>query len=125
MATNRTPLSRVTAGTILKENATGSGAIAASLTAIRGAQLASVSIALDAAPVTSEFLTVTLDAVAGAAYDSLLYRLDPASVAAFSIIVTADDFGDVWLSPGDAVTVAHPNTDAATYGVEIVAMEAG
>ena len=125
MANTRVVLSRATGRTVIKDNITGAAAIAAEMTAIRGAQLLSVSVSLNVAPIVSEFLTVTLDAVAGAAYDALLYKLDLSSLAVTSLIVTEEDFGEVWLVPGDVIVVDYANTGTAIYGVEIVTMESG
>jgi hypothetical protein len=124
MPQTRTPLAGVTAGAITKINETGDAAMSVTYTAARSARLISVSVKLGAIPTTGEALTITLDAVAGAAYDVLLYSLDPAALSLTSLIVTEEDYGDVWLIPGDKIVIAYTNTDAATYGVEIVAMEA-
>ena len=125
MATTRIVLNRVIGRVVVKENVTGNAAIDIGFVAIRGMQLQSVSITFDAAPVTNETLAVSLDAIAGADYDATLYALNPAALAAKSIIITERDFGDIWLIPGDAINVTYANSDAVTYGVEIIVMEAG
>ena len=106
---------------IVKENATGAAAIAASLTVPAGNiyQLVAVSVHLDAAPTTAEDLTVTLNSAAGAEYDVLLYILDPSIASVTDIFWQADN--PVYLGAGDAIDVAYTNTDTGTYGVQIVA----
>ena len=105
--------------TSAKTVATGTGAIAASGTVATGStyQLVSVSIHFDAAPTTSEDLTITLDANAGAAYDLLLYTLDPSASSVTDILWQPDQ--DLVLEAGDAVDVAYTNSDGNTYGVQI------
>lgn len=127
MAETRTRLGNSpNSAAMVKTTATGSGAIAATFTAIKACRLTSVTCKLDAVPATSENFTVTLDAKAGAAYDVLLYSIDPSAAAATSatnIVLTSEHWGEIWLQTGDAVTVAYANTDTATYGVEITVIE--
>lgn len=110
-------------GSVVKTNATGSAAIAASFTAIQATKLVSVTCHFSAAPTTSENLTITLNANAGAAYDVLLFKIDPASQSATDLVIGTDDWGLIELVAGDAIDVAYTNTDGLTYGVEITAEE--
>lgn len=107
--------------TLVKAQSTGTGALAQTATAVRVSQVASVTLHLDSIPTTSEALTITLDAVAGAAYDVLLYSLDLAAVSAADLVWFPNE--EIWLEPGDALTVAYANSDGATYGVQTTLME--
>ena len=106
---------------VFKVNAEGDGAILATMTVPVGTcyRLTSVSVRFNAAPTTSENLTVTLDANAGATFDTLLYTVDPSAAATYSILYLPDQ--EVFLEGGDAVTVAFANTDHRHYGVQITA----
>jgi hypothetical protein len=107
------------AASVFKTNGTGAVAIATTMTVPigRSYRLVSVSLHLSAAPTTNELLTFTLNAVAGADYDTLLYSIDPAAHAMTDLMWTPDE--EIILVGGDAVDVAYPNTDLATYGVQI------
>ena len=104
---------------VFKVNATGGAAIAesaavpASMTFI----LRHVTLALNAAPTTSENFTITLNANAGAAYDVLLYSLDLAAGSTTDLVWFPDE--PLYLEGGDAVDVAYTNTDTGTYGLQI------
>ena len=106
-----------------KINATGAGAIAATMTVPVGTtyRLVSVSLHNSAAPTTSENLTITLDANAGAAYDTLLYTIDLAAAAVTDLMWSPDE--EKFLEGGDAIDVAYANTDVVTYGVQITVKE--
>lgn len=110
---------------VYKVNGTGAAAIATSLTVPSGGtyQLLSVTLKYNAAPTTSESLTVTLNANAGAAYDTLLYTVDPSATAMTSMLWQPDE--PLYLEGGDAVDVAYTNTDTKTYGVQITAAQVG
>ena len=106
---------------VFKVNATGAVAIAASMTVPAGGtyRLVSVTLALDAAPTTSEDFTITLDANAGAAYDVLLYSLDLSLGSTVDLVWFPGE--PLLLEGGDAIDVAYTNTDTGTYGVQITA----
>jgi len=109
-------------GRIRVENATaGSGAIAASMTALRVARITNVTLNLDATPTTSENFTITFNSVTGAAYDALLYSVDLANESTTDVLWMPDQ--PLWMQPGDAIDVAYTNTDGNTYGVLITAIE--
>ena len=106
---------------VYKVNGTGAAAIATSLTVPAGRtyRLVSVTCKFNAAPTTSESLTVTLDAGAGAAYDVVLYSVDPSATSMTSMAWQPDK--PVLLEGGDAIDVAFTNTNTKTYGVQITA----
>ena len=106
---------------VLKINATGGAAIATSHTVPASGthKLISISLALNAAPTTSENFTVTLDANAGAAYDVLLYSLDLSAGSTTDLVWFPDE--PLLLEGGDAIDVAYTNTDTVTYGLQITA----
>lgn len=99
------------------ENETGAGAISTSLSAIRVAQILSVTVKMSAAPTTSENLTITLNSVATGTYDTVLYSVDLAAGSTTSATWMPDQ--PLWLQPGDSIDVAYTNTDVGTYGVLI------
>jgi len=103
-------------------NATGATAIATS-TSISGTyRLVSVTVHFNAAPTTTEDLTVTLNANDGAAYDTVLYSVDPSASSATDIVFIPD--GDIIFETGDELDVAYANTDTNTYGLRIVTVPA-
>jgi len=107
------------AASVYKFNGTGGGVVWLTATVPTGRhyQLVSVSIALDAAPTTSENFTITLNANAGAEYDVLLYSLD-LSVGSTTDLMWSPE-SDIILGGGDSIDVAYTNTDTGTYGVQI------
>ena len=94
--------------------ATGTGAIAKSFTAVRNTYLKSVSLHLSAAA-TQETLTITLDSAKGAAYDTVLFSQAMAGYA--DVVWLLDD--ELLLEEGDIVIATFTNTDARTYGIVI------
>ena len=97
------------------ERATGSGAVATTLAPGKAFQLLEVRVHLSSASATSENLRITMDAGAGAAYDSVLYSEDMDTVA--DLVVT---FTDRYFSSTDELDIAWTNTDARTFGLEII-----
>ena len=104
---------------VFKVNATGGAAIAQTVTVPAGATyvLYHVSLAMSAAPTTSENFTITLDANAGAAYDVLLYSLDLSAGSTTDLVWFPDE--PLYLEGGDALDVAYANTDVGTYGLQL------
>jgi hypothetical protein len=104
---------------VFKFNETGSAAIAHTATVPTSFhyKLISVSLNLSTAPVASEQYTIMLDSKVGAAYDTLLYSVDLAAGNTSDVVWLPD--WEITLEPGDAITVAFPNTDGRTYGSQI------
>ena len=100
--------------------ATNTGAISTSLVISDACYLHSVTCKFSSAPTTSENFVVTKNSVNGAAYDVPLLSEDPSSAAVTSIVQIWAE-GEVVLQVGDSVDVTFTNTDARTYGVEIIA----
>jgi|TARA_Y100000310_G_scaffold140352_2_gene139788 hypothetical protein len=99
-------------------NATGAGAIATSTTIADNFRLVGITVNFDAAPTTSENLTVTLNANDGAAYDTVLFSIDPSATSATDIVYIPDK--ELIFESGDEIDVAFANTDTNTYGLRIV-----
>lgn len=99
--------------------ATGAAAIAASYAPSAAFRLLQVTVHFDAAPTTSENLTITLNANDGAAYDTVLYSTDPSTGSVTDIVYLPEQ--PIYCEAGDAIDVAFANTDTNTYGVRIVA----
>jgi hypothetical protein len=116
--TNKVVASQV-ARTPIVDIATGAAAIAKSSAAHTTAFLLhSVTVHFNAAPTTSESLTVTLNAVTAAAYDTVLCKVNP-SVGALTDIAYLPD-APILCQAGDVIDVAFANTNTKTYGVRIV-----
>ena len=95
---------------------TGAVAISGTTGALtRPARLSAILVLLDAAPTTSESLTVTLDSADGAAYDTVIYSKDLVGIT--SLAVTDINLP---LAAGDELDVAYTNTDTNTVGVRLV-----
>ena len=94
------------------------GAIALSFAPGAVFRLVRVTVHFNIAPTTSENLTVTLNNLAGAAYDTVLRSVNP-SVGAITNVSFEFDDQQVFKN-GDQIDVAYTNTDARTYGAEIV-----
>jgi hypothetical protein len=104
---------------VFKTNATGNGILILDAPVPIGAtyRLVSVSLALSAGPVTSEFFTVTLDANAGPVYDILLYSVDPSVDVITDIFWQPED--EILLEGGDIVALRYANTDGRLYGLQV------
>lgn len=101
---------------VFKVESTGNGLIADSYEVEAGAyRIVSVAINFNAAPTTSENLTITLDDKLGAQYDVLLYTLDPSAAATTDILWQPDQ--ELMVVTGDVVTVDFANSDANVFGV--------
>jgi len=107
-------------GYIRRYYETGSAAISVSAGPLPfAAHFDHLSIKFDAAPTTSENFTVTKDSKLGAAYDTLLYSLNLSTSSVTDLVLTRDDIAAVF-GAGDTLLIEFPNTDTATYGLEIV-----
>ncbi len=105
--------------TNLRVSATGAAALSLSYTVPAGAtfDLNSVTVKFSAAPVSAEYLTITLDSAIGAAYDAVLYKVDPSATSATSLVW--QPAAPLYLSGGDVVVVAYANTDTRIWGATI------
>jgi hypothetical protein len=95
--------------------ATGSGAIALTLSPEVAFQVSEVRVHLNAAGGAGN-LTISLDSVAGAVYDVVLATVDMTAVVDLAWLPTRPhDF-----VAGDQLKVVWANVGGKTYGVEIV-----
>jgi len=101
--------------------ATGSGAVAMSYAPGVAFWLDAVTVRLSADPTTSENLDVVLDTADGSDYDITLWSVDPSASTGSKTDFYFVPAHPILCAAGDAITVSFPNTDAATYGVRIVA----
>ena len=108
---------------IYKQSWEGAGPVLAALTVPVGTvyRLHSASIKFNAAPTTSESLTITYDAQAGVNYDVVLYTINPSITAVTSLIWKPDELQ--YLHGGDVIRVAYNNNDTRTWGVQIIVEE--
>lgn len=105
--------------TVLRTAASASGAMSETLTVPAGDvyRLVSVTLGLNAAPTTSENLTITLDAVDGPNYDVLLYSVDLGAGGDTDLVWQPSEL--LYLLGGDQVDVVWSNTDTRTWGLLI------
>ena len=108
---------------IYKISEEGTGPVNVSMTVPPGSvyRLHSVSIKFNAAPVTSESLTITYDALAGVNYDVLLYTIDPSITSITSLIWKPDELQ--FLHGADAVDIFYNNNDGRTWGCQVIVEE--
>jgi len=108
---------------IYKVSEEGTGPVNVTLTVPVGRvyRLHSASIKFNAAPTTSESLTVTYDALAGVNFDVLLYTVNPSVTSVTSLIWKPDELQ--YLHGGDGIDIFYNNTDGRTWGVQIIAEE--
>jgi len=104
-----------------KDNETGTAAITSSAAIVKPTRLISVSCKFNAAPTTSENLTITANLASGAVYDVLLYSVDPSASSLTDLVWLPDE--PMWFYDGDSIDIAYTNTDTEDYGIEIVMME--
>jgi hypothetical protein len=110
----RTQLSEAHYGAFLSQVATGSAAIAVTLNPASRFVFRGFRLKLNAAA-TQETLTVTLDNAAGAAYDTVIFSQAMAGVQYIDFKYEGETFKN-----GDKLLFAWTNTDAKTYGLEIL-----
>ncbi len=103
--------------TVLRKAATGNGPIAETFAVPVGDtyRVLSASIHLNAAPTTSENLTIDLDSVAGSNYDARLYSLDLGGGAVTDLVWQPD--APLYLVGGDGLDVTWANTNGRTWGL--------
>lgn len=111
-------LTKTVSATETVYNATGSGAISLSTSMSARFKLNHITIHFNAAPTTSENLTLTLNANDGAAYDTVLYSIDPSADSSTDVFWFPEK--DVIFENGDELDLAFTNTDTKTYGARIV-----
>ena len=72
-----------------------------------GFNVKALTLKFDAAPTTSENITLTIDSAHGAGFDTVIRTLDPSVTSATDVI-----FEDIEVfANGDALTVTYTNTD--------------
>lgn len=101
-------------GVYYKDTATGSAALAKTITSSGAWRLDSVRVHLNAVGAGGD-LTVTLDAIAGAAYDVVLFTQD---MTAVTDLVWIPD-REIILTASDELDVAWANAGGKTYGLEV------
>ena len=94
--------------------ATGSGAISTTITITRPSKILSIMLHLSSASATAENFQVAINSDTGSAYDAVLIKQDMNTLADF-FTNTA-----IYLSPGDDLVFTYANTDARTFGLEVV-----
>lgn len=100
--------------------ATGSSTVEVALTAQGDSNLVNLLVLFDAAPTTSENLTLKKTAIDdGAEYT--LFSIDPSASSATTLALTERWFAKA----GDIFTVDFANTDTATYNVQMLLGENG
>lgn len=99
---------------------TGSGAIAVTTAIGAPFKFLHFTLALSAAPTTSEDFTLTLDANAGAGYDVPLFALDLSVSSVVDLVAKAldNEIPDEYVS-GDELAFAWPNSNSRTWNLQI------
>lgn len=104
---------------VKQQSATGSAAIAESLGPNKAFRILEVRVKFSAAIAAAEDLTVTLNSANGASYDVVLDTQAMSGLSQYIFRPAAPLLG----MKGDAADVAFANTDARTYGIEIIYQE--
>jgi len=104
------------AGKYIPQRATGSAAIATSLTCTDPAELICVKLNLSAAGGAAENFTITCNSAAGAAYDTVLFSQDMTTVT--DLLWVPDQ--PIPITSGDVLDFAYNNGNTRTYGLEFV-----
>jgi hypothetical protein len=94
--------------------ATGSGAMSETITIERPSKILSIMLHLSSIGATSENFTVAIDSDEGTAYDTTLIAQDMDTVTNY---FTNEP---IYLAPGDDIDLTYTNTDASTWGVQVV-----
>lgn len=103
-------------------SATGTGAIALTVNPAYDFYLQGVTLHLNSAPTTSEYLVITLNPTEGAAYSTVLYKSDLSSGSVTDLVFQTAV--PLLCRSGDTVTVAYTNTDGKTFGVRAIVTSA-
>jgi len=82
------------------------------------ARLNSVTVNLDAAPTTSEALTITINYPAGGEYSTLLLSTDLSTESTTDLVYQPD--APLFLPKDGGITIAYANTDAAKIAISVV-----
>ena len=94
--------------------ATGSGAMNETITITRPSKILSIMLHLSSVGATSENFQVSIDSDSGTAYDAVLVAQDMNTVTSFFSNT------EIYLAPGDDLDLTYTNTDASTWGIEVV-----
>jgi hypothetical protein len=94
--------------------ATGAGAMSETITITRPSKILSMMVHLSSVGATSENLVFAIDSDSGTAYDTVLVTQDMNTVT--------DYFANtpIYLAPGDDLDITYTNTDASTWGLQVV-----
>ena len=105
------------AGTTFAEKnfkATGSGAMSETITIEKATKILSITLHLSSVGATSENFVVAIDSDSGTAYDATLLSQDMNTVTDFF------SNAEIHLSAGSDLDFTYTNTDASTWGLEVV-----
>ena len=102
---------------VFRTAATGNGPISETFEIPEGSVYRAYTLALhlNAAPTTSENLTITLDAVDGPNYDTVLHAQDLSATAVTDLELHPEEA--LYLMGGDGLDVAWANSDGRTWGL--------
>lgn len=94
--------------------ATGSGAMSETITIDKATKILSVSLHLSSVGATSENFVIAVDSDEGTAYDTVLFTQDMDTV---TDVYSNTEYS---LFPGSDLDFTYANTDASTWGLEVV-----
>ena len=98
--------------------ATGSGAMSVTFDPEGSCKILQINLHLDTAASTSENLVISVDSANGTEYDVNLITKDMSTVK--DVVVRQIDIGEFYMFGADKLTFAWTNTDARTWGLEII-----
>ena len=94
--------------------ATGSGAMSETITIDKATRILSITLHLSSVGATSENFVVAIDSDSGTAYDAVLISQD------MNTVTTYFTNTEIHLYPGSDLDFTYTNTDASTWGLEVV-----
>jgi len=94
--------------------ATGAGAMSETITIVRPSKILSIMLHLSSVGATAENFQVAINSDSGSAYDTVLI--------AQGMNTVTDYFSnnEICLAEGDDVLITYTNTDASTWGLQVV-----
>jgi len=98
--------------------ATGSGAMNVTFDPEGSCRIIQVNLHLDVASATSENMLATLDSDNGTEYDVKIITKDMDTIK--DLILTHYDLGDFYVFEGDVIVFNWTNTNARTWGLEVI-----
>lgn len=97
---------------------TGSSALSGSITATAKTVIQNIKFHLSSTPTSADYLRVQVDSVAGSAYD-VVVLYENMSVTPADLVQIYEGPGLI-ITTGDSLVFTYTNTEAKTYGLEVI-----